>query len=503
MNTQTQKPSVLRYRPDEITVERNAPFENDRLNRRPFVEKTTDLIKSLQEPFVLAMNAPWGSGKTTTLRMLEPHLESNGITTISFNAWEVDYTTDPLVPLIATLHERLKELTQAPNQLDKGTLDKFKRVGGTVLKHTAFTAMKVATAGLLDAAAISRDISQATVDAVKEASENIASDIIDIFQEEQKSAEEFRSVLEELVKVARAAHLSQGGKNPDEQDENPIIPPMVLLIDELDRCRPTFAIAMLERIKHFFQVPGIVFVLSLDLKQLQASTRKVYGSDLDASEYLRRFIDLELRLPQADMGLMIDAMLSNCGSDEFFNSRKKSYSLSEDRQSLVRLLKDLSLYLDLPARLVQRIVSRLILVIRQTHENQYLDPYLIILLLFLRVSNEQLLKSYLSGALTANQVMKAVSDMAPRGKEFYDSHTGILIEAELLYGHNKPDSYTSKFKKHASEIAQNSSDPEEVRTKKVAEYFEQLTRGSYYRHWIDLEDMDSRINLVSSGLTAR
>ena len=78
---------------------------------------------------------------------------------------------------------------------------------------------------------------------------------------------------------------------------------MVFFVDELDRCRPTYAVELLERIKHLFEVDNIVFVLALSTGQLESSIRSLYGDGLDAPGYLRRFIDLEypLREPAADV----------------------------------------------------------------------------------------------------------------------------------------------------------------------------------------------------------
>ena len=52
---------------------------------------------------------------------------------------------------------------------------------------------------------------------------------------------------------------------------------LLIFIDELDRCRPTFAIETLEVVKHFFNVPNVVFVFSLDMNQLQKSIKTIYG----------------------------------------------------------------------------------------------------------------------------------------------------------------------------------------------------------------------------------
>ena len=75
--------------------------------------------------------------------------------------------------------------------------------------------------------------------------------------------------------------------------------PMVFIIDELDRCRPTFAIELLERVKHIFDVPNMVFAFGINRDELCSSLQSIYGN-IDADVYLRRFFDMEFTLPQAD-----------------------------------------------------------------------------------------------------------------------------------------------------------------------------------------------------------
>ncbi len=77
--------------------------------------------------------------------------------------------------------------------------------------------------------------------------------------------------------------------------------PIVFIIDELDRCRPTFAIELLERVKHIFnQAPGIIFVFGINRTELTKSVRSVYG-DIDADIYLRRFFDHRFTLSVPSM----------------------------------------------------------------------------------------------------------------------------------------------------------------------------------------------------------
>ena len=75
--------------------------------------------------------------------------------------------------------------------------------------------------------------------------------------------------------------------------------PLVFIIDELDRCRPTFAIELLERVKHIFDVPNLVFVFGINRNELCSALQSVYGN-IDATVYLRRFFDMEFMLSETD-----------------------------------------------------------------------------------------------------------------------------------------------------------------------------------------------------------
>lgn len=76
---------------------------------------------------------------------------------------------------------------------------------------------------------------------------------------------------------------------------------MVIFIDELDRCKPTFAVDLLERIKHFFDDDRIIFVLSTNKEQLIHTLSKYYGNGFDSSRYLNKFFDINICLPKGDI----------------------------------------------------------------------------------------------------------------------------------------------------------------------------------------------------------
>ena len=72
--------------------------------------------------------------------------------------------------------------------------------------------------------------------------------------------------------------------------------PAFIFIDELDRCRPSYAVEMLETIKHIFDIKGIIFVVATDTEQLQHAVKAIYGEGFDARLYLGRFFNSRFSL---------------------------------------------------------------------------------------------------------------------------------------------------------------------------------------------------------------
>lgn len=443
---------------------------------------TVELTKAIREPFVIALNAPWGSGKTTTLRLLEPALTTAGVNSLRFNAWEVDDTTDPLVPLVAALHDRLLAI-KGYGRVDGDKVARWKKAGSAIAKHGVIAVVKIATAGVLDLGEATEGMAKVASDAAAKAGEDLAGDLIDEFKRQREAADSFRRLLEELISYLRAT-----------AEEGTDSPPLVLIIDELDRCRPTFAVAMLERIKHFFGVPGLVFILAVDLKQLNASTRKVYGDALDATEYLRRFIDLELALPPAPVGPMIDAMLSACGADGFFAER------ANDRSWVIQVVGVLVRDFDLSLRVVERMVTRVMLVVRQTPKNHYMDPILVVFMIFLRLRDPALLRALVAGRIQAAALMEAVSTTEPGGKSFYQSHTAKVIEAHVLYAHKSQHEYVGEYLQRVSELQGQVGDPVSLRMLELGRMYDSVRNENFRRGSISLARIAERIDLVAMDL---
>ena len=116
-------------------------------------------------------------------------------------------------------------------------LNTVKKVTTLVAKRGLRAATKALTLGALD-------LEEEYEAAASELAAETVGDIVDAFNQESELLEKFRDELEAAV-----AQLPTAGKEPN----------LVFFIDELDRCRPTFAIELLERIKHLFDIPALLY----------------------------------------------------------------------------------------------------------------------------------------------------------------------------------------------------------------------------------------------------
>lgn len=285
----------------DIKESKSELLKNDALNRGEEINAIHHSIVKSETPFTLCVNAPWGFGKTTFLKLLERYLQIHDGIVLKFNAWENDYCEDPFVPLFGQIYQGIKDWknrdgeklgmrtqglktqatkviqSQLPTLAKTGVGLAGKLLLSTFVKDSQsfLSALEVASVELKDAI---------DTDALRKALESKGDDWIESYLAESQSLIEFNKALENFTEEVQ----KNGHTNSDL--------PLVVLVDELDRCRPTFAIETLERIKHLFGVPGIVFILALDKEQLGESLKMVYGQGMDTRGYLRRFIDEEIKL---------------------------------------------------------------------------------------------------------------------------------------------------------------------------------------------------------------
>lgn len=397
----------MKYRLPELDVPDDNPFQHDALDRKPVVEFLSGLIRRLSGPFVLALDSPWGTGKTTLIRMLQADLKRQEFQCLYFNAWKVDYVTDPLVALVGALDDLHLDDDDAEKSF-RGHLKIAKEITTMVAKRVVVAGVKAATLNILD-------MDKAIEAMASENSGAIAGDLVDAFNKEKVTLETFKSEVEKAVKTFE----------PTGKKEN-----LVFFIDELDRCRPTFAIEMLERIKHLFDVPNIIFVLSVDKGQLEASTAAVYGDRINAQEYLRRFIDLEYGIPLVQTKKFTEKLLTRFELDSLFSERKNEVT-RYDKDNFVDAFTVLADHLNMSLRARERCITRLCIVMEQTQADHFLDPFLVALLLVLRSNKADLFIRICSGVDGPEAVMQYLSGL-PGGAQLVDGRLGVLLEAYLI-----------------------------------------------------------------------
>lgn len=373
----------MSYRFKEVDIPEDNPFKNDVLNRKGTVEFLADLIGRAGEsgPFVLAIDAPYGSGKSTFISMLRSVLNKQEYFTVYLNAWQVDSSSDPLVPLVSVLDEALRDDAGAESDVSVN-LDKVRAVASILAKRGAIAAAKFATLGILD---LEKDIEAVAAGF----SGDSTTDLIAGFQKEESLSKRFRSELAIAVEALPARNKKAS---------------LVFFIDELDRCRPDFAISLLERIKHMFDIDNVVFVLSIDKKQLEAVTAAIYGVQINAAEYLRKFIDLEFGLPRPSSKRFVEMCIVKAGLDKLF--LEKGQRNQQDHGHFVRFFSAISDARSLSLRTQERCITRLRVVLEQTPEHENVEPVLVSLLVVLRAVDEGLFHALVQDRVGFNDVLK-------------------------------------------------------------------------------------------------
>ncbi|HEH8674990.1 TPA: P-loop ATPase [Pseudomonas aeruginosa] len=274
-------------------MESSMAWSGDLLKRKEIAELLTEYLDSSSSIKVVNINSPWGTGKSYFLGEWRLSLFASR-PVVYFNAWENDFTGDPLISIVANIKEQLsqyrkssaikKSLAKMVKQASRAFLAIAPVVGKGVLKKTT---------GVV-AEELGASVENIAVETSGETAEKLIEKLI---EDNQKS-------LEEVVKFKES--LRRLFAEVAEKDSCPVY----IFIDELDRCRPTYAIELLERIKHLFEVDGCRFIIATDTVQLSHSIRAVYGAEFASIDYLKRFFDLTYTFEKPDLDNWI---LTNVG----------------------------------------------------------------------------------------------------------------------------------------------------------------------------------------------
>jgi hypothetical protein len=247
--------------------------EKDIFGFQNYAKNFTNLILNTDDPLVVGFSGEWGTGKTTFIKMWRGMLKHEvQVPSIYFDAFQNDYISDAFLAIAGELYSALDQGEQKKEKFRK----KIAPVVRTLGLASLGLGIKAVTSGFIDINA-----SETMAEAVKDSAEHIFKKQLDTLSDEKSAITDFRKFLKE-----KSTELFQGKK-------------LIFIIDELDRCKPTFALDLLEKIKHIFSVQNIVFVLVMNQTQMQKIICTRYGgTDQGANLYLQKFIHIWASLPK-------------------------------------------------------------------------------------------------------------------------------------------------------------------------------------------------------------
>ena len=416
-------------------------------------------------------------------------MRSRQFPVVSFNAWENDFSNNPFVSLAAELTEGLR------GYADKSIKPEFRERVKKLIENLRGNASEIA--GIV-AAGISGVDHIEYVGALSIAVKFVGRLVKRRSEEKLNKYSGAKNLINNfkktMQKTANELAESSGGK------------PLIVVIDEIDRCRPTYAIELLEVAKHLFNVDGIVFVLPINRDQLANSLKGLYGSEFDGEGYLRRFIDLDFTLPNPRRVEFIDAMLEKI---RFIRSDKR------DRELLQHFFRSSALSL----RQIAQATHRLGLVLTALPTSRWWVPTAAaIVLLILRTINRNLYLQFIRGDASDIDVADAVFKFLNLTR-IYDgsskSHYTALFEAILIVGPHEMglDSdaeMNSNLLRKYKEMPMDklTSDPAQSYVKEVIKFVDQikdqcLNNQFYYSGGIGFHESIQCLELLSPELNVQ
>ena len=259
----------------------------DYLSRQPFIDLLKSIITNQRgnpSGYSFAIDGDWGCGKTWILNELENQLseENENYLIFHYNAWENDFYDEPLVALLSVMIEKLNEITSQKSLYEATVNELLSQVSADLL--TLVSGIVKATAKIDIEKAIKRK--KGFFKRIKQGTKISAREIDTLVPLKNT----INSVRENLLKLSEKFFI-------------------ILVVDELDRCLPEYAIKVLERLHHICNEIPIIQILAINKRHLADSIAKVFGKDYAkadnptewkkqfAESYLQKFLDVIIPLP--------------------------------------------------------------------------------------------------------------------------------------------------------------------------------------------------------------
>ena len=231
-----------------------------------------------EDSYTFAIYGEYGSGKTYFLNAFQEILSNNNncqvkeefelqanFKLIKINAWEEDYLKDPILSIGLKIANEMKEDKKLSDKLSKNALLLGKNLLLNIVKNNSYGNI----------------IINAVEETLNDANKNINEYYL-------KYKDYLKNIKESLTEYIEKLKENQEDKTKNTK--------LLILVDELDRCRPDYAIEFLEAINHIFSVKNLIFVFSIDKKALKSAMTTIYGANMDFDNYMKKFIHSDVSL---------------------------------------------------------------------------------------------------------------------------------------------------------------------------------------------------------------
>lgn len=382
-------------------------FGPDLFGRKKFGIALANIVKNSKSPLVISLDGNWGEGKSTFVKAWQKILDEEKTPNIYIDAFASDYVDDAFMVVAGAITDYVSE--NAPTKKSKEFIEKAKNVGAHVLSLSAKIGIRAISAGVIKEADV-HEMSKIGEDISKDISssaEKYIKDRLTNHKAERQSIEHFKEFLSTIPSSLR---------EPSES-------PLTVIIDELDRCRPSFAVEMLEKIKHLFSVPNVNFLLVINKTQLQESIKSTYGANINAHTYLQKFITIEATLPKkkgrdGDIEKYCQHLIDQYGLE---NGDWKEYFTALGTQ------------LNCSLRELERIFSNLAIILMSERQGASVYEPLISTICTLKVMRPGVFSRLAEGDITIEDIQEAIKyHPDPRSENYVMEHIIEWLKACVM-----------------------------------------------------------------------
>lgn len=379
-------------------------FPKDTLDRVKYAQFLTQFLvgqgydtsrpeNEMKRNYVLNLNSEWGSGKTYFLKRwskdLKPHFP-----VVYIDAWKQDYSDDPLMTVISSVVKQLRE--QAGMEQDTAAFKVSNKIIG-LLKAAApgFTRSVAKRYFDIDPVAVMQAKEGDNLGDIKGSdgepmdmsvmASNMVKHLIDEHDAKSNAIKDLKENISLWIKTVIAQKKLQL--------------PAFIFIDELDRCRPSYAVEMLETIKHIFDIEGIVFVVATDTEQLQHAVKAIYGEGFDARLYLGRFFNSRFSLKAPDLKDFLEVHVDHQKLSGDYLEKAEISILPPNNDGKITL-RNIAVILDafnMPPRTAIQITDRIIATLSNMPKGSKIDILMLTILLCINEQDDELFRKIVSG----------------------------------------------------------------------------------------------------------